>query len=85
MKKIHYYSKLFTSLLSLAAGHVEGRALRPHEVGDREAAGADQELGVAAACVLVQVEISAPNRKIGKLLQIFGGLVLGCIDADFCK
>ena len=33
----------------------------------------------------VRVSKIGKNYKISKILQIFGGLVLGCIKAKFCK
>ena len=56
-----------------------GRARRGVDGGGR--GGEGPRLRVAG----LGVEVGGRVSKIGKLLQIFGGLVLGCIKTKFCK
>ena len=44
------------------------------------------DVGRGAAGALIVSKISKNYQKlIGKFLQIFGGLVLGCVKTKFCK
>ena len=57
----------------------------------RGACAADRRLPALGAAARAPGPRPHPVRRrlwlsrIGNILQIFGGLVLGCIEADFCK
>ena len=90
MKKIHYYSGLFTSLLrreeSLerpaghAAEHAGSQEAGKGAISCPENPGSHQEwLCVRRAVFMARVGAS---RYVS---ANFDSLVLGCIEADFCK
>ena len=72
---IHYYSKLFTGVLLLEALHLAHPGRVADDLLERRAAEAAEE----------KTKNAFLKNAFSKILQIFGGLVLGCIKTKFCK
>ena len=91
VKIIHYYSKLFTSPLSGQLPRESGQI--DTGVTPRESARACKKVSKQGRPAFFEnaffenafFENAFSKMHFSKILQIFGGLVLGCIKTKFCK